>query len=308
MTVSRSGRRRRKPSDDPTPTAFRPALGVDAQPDPDLSTEQASQSPSPVPTTPIIVLTYAFAGGYHIQRLLEREPNLACTTGTGILAACGQAAAAWENAEGRHNEPMTPLAISSIRSMVTGMLTTILARTGRRRWCETAAADPAAAETFLRVFPGARFLCLHRSCLDAVYTAINGNPWGLSGPGFAPYLTRQPTSMTAALTAWWAAQAGPIVEFEHAHPQSCLRVRYEDLIFNQDSAVAEIRDFLGLLPDSVADDLPKLSEDPDFDGTDIPGCGSAYPAGQVPQGLIDSVNALHAQLGYPLLPANPQTG
>lgn len=286
------------PADDPTPAAFRPELG----------TEPAPQSPASAPTTPIIILTYAFAGGYHIQRLLEREPSLACTTGTGILAACGQAAAAWEKAEDRLDEPMTPLAISSIRSMVTGMLTTILARTGRRRWCEMAAADPAAAQSFMRAFPGTKFLCLHRSCPDAVYTAINANPWGLSGPGFAPYLTRQPTSITAALTAWWTAQAGPIVEFEHANPQSCMRVRYEDLILDQDSAVAGIRDFLGLHPDSVAGDLPKLSEDPDFDGTDIPGCGSAYPAGQVPQGLIDSVNALHAHLGYPLLPANPQTG
>jgi hypothetical protein len=254
-------------------------------------------------TTPVIVLTYGYAGGRRLQQILEREPGMACTAGTGILGACRQAAEAWRYAEGSDDGPMSALAVTSIRQLVTGMLTIIMARTGSRRWCETVAAEPGAADTFLSVFPGTRVVCLHRSCPDVIYSAIHDSPWGIAGPGFGTYIAAYPNNLLAALAAWWTARARSTIEFESTHPRSCLRVRYEDLVLRRGPVTAAIREFLGLPAEGDAgwpvgpDDVPTQDgRDPD-----APGCGGDFPADQLPPGLTEQVNQLHALLGYPPL-------
>ena len=69
---------------------------------------------------PVIVLTYAQAGGGRLQSLLSAHAALACTTGTGLLAACDQAAAAWRQAEGRRQGSLSPLAAASVRAWPPG--------------------------------------------------------------------------------------------------------------------------------------------------------------------------------------------
>jgi hypothetical protein len=272
-------------------------------------TESDARPPSAA--APVIVLTYGYAGGRQLQQLLQRVPGMACTAGTGILGACRQAAEAWRAAEGRSpGDPVSAVAATSIRQLVTGMLTILMARTGSRRWCETVAAEPDAVETFLSAFPATRLVCLHRSCPDVIYSAIHDSPWGIAGPGFGTYIAAYPNNLLVALAAWWIARARSTVEFESGHPESCLRVRYEDLVLRPEPVTGEIAGFLGLPPGSVGGDEGWLAAPAEIteDGRDpdAPGCGRDFPAGQLPSGLVDQVNQLHAQLGYP--PLSPVTG
>ncbi|MGH3171511.1 MAG: sulfotransferase, partial [Trebonia sp.] len=195
---------------------------------------------------PVVVLTYGNAGGRRLQSLLESQPELTCTTSTGVLAACEQAAAAWRQVEKRPAKGLSPLAVKSVRVMATQMITAVTVRSGRPRWCELAAAEPSAAEAFLQVFPGTQFVCLHRSCPDLIAAVLLASPWGLSGAGFAPYVATYPGSTVAALAAWWAARVWPVLDFERAHPGACLRLRYEDLAEDPDATLNGIRAFLGL--------------------------------------------------------------
>jgi hypothetical protein len=106
----------------------------------------------------------------------------------------------------------------------------------------------------------------------------------------------------AALAAWWAGHAGPVLAFEQDHPQACLRVRYEDLAADPVRAERDILTFLGLdahilaLPEFPGDDGPDPAG---LTGADAPGCGADLPAGQIPPPLLAQVNNLHARLGYP---------
>jgi Sulfotransferase family len=254
---------------------------------------------------PVVILTYGFTGVSHLQAMLDREPSLACTTGTGILPACHRAALAWEQAEDRVDEPRSALATASLRALVGSMLTTIASRTGRHRWCETATADPEVAETFLSLFPATRFICLHRACPAVVRAIIQASPWGLAGQTFAAYTVTHPRSTAAAVGGWWADHASSILDFEHAHPQSCLRVRYEDLVLDRGPTAAAIRAFLGLAPDPgtaswLAEAEPSA---PGSEDADPHGPGSRFPSGQLPPQLASWINELHEQLGYPPLPA-----
>lgn len=251
---------------------------------------------------PVIVLTYAYAGARRLQWLLSGHADLACTSGTGLLPLCDQAAATWRQAEGRPEGSLSPLAAASVRALAAGMITAILVRTGARRWCETAIAQQDSAETFLRLFPETRFLCLHRLCPDVIYAALRASPWGLSGPGFAPHVAAHPASTVAAVASYWAAHTRPLLAFERAHSGACLRIRYEDLIAEPDQAASGIRTFLGLAGEE-AKLPPATGNDAAAVGADAPGCGAEVPVGQFPSPLLAQVNDLLARLDYPLLDA-----
>lgn len=246
---------------------------------------------------PVIVLTYANAGGRRLQSLLESQPELTCTTSTGVLAACEQAAAAWRSVERRPAGALSAIAVKSIRAMATQMMMIMTVRSGRPRWCELAVAQPSAAEAFLEVFPGTRFVCVHRACPDLISAVLRASPWGLAGAGFIPYVSAYPGSTVAAMAAWWAAHAGPLLDFERANPGACLRLRYEDLTQDPGAALAGVRAFLRLgRPDvlpSPPDDAPAGAGDR-TDGPDL-------PLGQIPRLLADQISERHAELGYPRL-------
>lgn len=252
-------------------------------------------------SAPVIVLTYPHAGGARLQALLSMHPALACTTGTGLLAACDHAAVAWRQIDGRPRAPMSQLAVSSVRGLATTMMMAVMARTGKRRWCETAAAERSAAETFLTLFPGTRFVCLHRSCPGVIVATLSASRWGLAGAGYAAYTAAHPASTVAAMAGWWADHASAVVAFEEAHPESCLRVRYEDLTAEPGQSERDILEFLDLdawgpwLPELAAEDGKKIAAD------NISADREDLPVGQIPAPLLAQINDLHARLGYPQL-------
>jgi hypothetical protein len=178
-----------------------------------------------------------------------------------------------------------------------GLITSILARKGHRRWCEFATASAAAAGTFLQLYPHTRFLCLHRACPDVIYDALHASPWGLAGSAFAPFTAEYPGSAVAALTAYWIARAGPLIALEEGHRDACCRIRHEDLV--TDPRGDSIFAFLGLPAlgsgtTTWTDTEP--SDPPDSDGHRTP-----IPVEQIPASLLEQANDLARRIGYPPL-------
>ena len=246
---------------------------------------------------PVIVLTYPHGGTERLWSLLTGHPGLACTAGTGVLPLCEQAAATWRAVDGGTGTRLSPLAASSIRAMTTAVIATVLARDGGRRWCEFATAAPRSAEAFLQIYPQARVLCLHRSCTGFIQDAVRASPWGLAGPEYAPFTAAYPASTPAALTACWTAATTPLIEFEEAHPDACMRVRREDL--TDGAYPAGLLAFLGL-------EAPRAGHrGPDAPSPGSPPPGPAhpapFPADQIPAPLLAQAGHLTSKLGYPPL-------
>jgi hypothetical protein len=253
----------------------------------------------------VIVLAPAFGGGVGLGSLLGRHPDLACTSGTGVLPLCEQAMATWRNVEGRAGRPPSQLAVTATRAVATSIIISVLAREGKRRWCEVAAANPQAAQTFLDLYPGTRFLCLHRACPGVIRAALDASPWGITHAAFVPYTRAYPASTAAALTAYWVEQTGNLLAFERAHPQGCLRVRFEDLTGAQHETAARIEEFLGL-----AGIGEQAAPGGDSQQQPIPADAlrkANLPADLIPPNLLAQANDLLGQLSYPALPA-PQAG
>jgi hypothetical protein len=248
-------------------------------------------------TAPVIVLTYPHAGAEQLRSLLARYQDLACTAGTGILPACDRAAAAWLAVDDRPGSPPSRLAEASTRALVTSMITALLVRHGKRRWCEIATLAPDAAGTFLDLFPATRIVCLHRACPDVIRAAVRASPWGLAGAEYAPFITSYPASAAAALTAYWTARTMSLLAFEEAHPAICHRLRYEDLA----NALPGLSGFLGLTESSQASWGYDQVASP---ARDTVGVDGGFPAGQIPPALLERANGLMEKLGYqPLGPA-----
>ena len=245
---------------------------------------------------PVIVLAPAYAGASTLRSLLEDCPDLACTSGTGLLPLCAQAMATWRIADGRPAGAPSSLAYTATRTLATTVITSILVREGKTRWCEVAAVNPQAAETFLRLYPGTRFLCLYRSCPGVIRAALDASPWGITDPVFAPFTLKYPASTVASLAAYWVTTTSALLAFEREHSRSCLRVRFEDLA-DGEQAGERITSFLGL-PSAAVRPIPgSLGEQrlgsADAEPTTDP------PVDLMPPALLAQVNDLHGQLDYP---------
>jgi hypothetical protein len=248
---------------------------------------------------PVIVLTYAHSGADRLWSLLAGQPDLACTSGTGILPLCEQASVSWHRVGGAADGPLPPLAVASIRALAAPLITSLLARAGKRRWCEFATATPGSADTFRQLFPGTRFLTVHRACPDMIHAALHAGSWGLAGPTFASFTSAHPASTAAALTAYWIAHTGPLIAFEQSHPGICCRIRCEDLPDGLDAALCAFLGLAGLGPAQAgwdqADWLSASGTEPAIDA----GLEAAFPVDQIPPALLAQANDLMKALDYP---------
>jgi hypothetical protein len=247
---------------------------------------------------PIIVLTGAHCGTALIGRLLSANAELACTIGSGVLPLCEQAAATWRRVDHRDGS-LSRMALTTIRTHVGAMIAVILAAGGGRRWCEISFASPTAAETFLQLYPGTQFICMHRNCLDVIRVAVAASPWGLADTSFAPFAAAYPGSSAAAVAAYWAERTESMLSFEKAHATACRRVKYEDLTGRHEKEAQDIFTFLNLAPDGAVRSGMPLAMDPASDGHGGFLADATIPFGYLSPPLTERINNLQARLGYP---------
>ena len=203
-----------------------------------------------------------------------------------------------------HNGAMSRLARTSITTLFGTMLTTRLIGKGALRYCIPADSSHEAVERFALLYPKARFLCLHRTLLDVIYSAVTASPWGMGGGPCTQFALTYPGNTVAAFAAYWAQQSSRILAFEHAHPERALRIRYEDLDADSGETARRIEAFADLphspgqrpatggpaYPSSVAGPAPV-------------GCGAQVPVERIPSAMLAQVNELLGTLGYATLTA-----
>lgn len=252
---------------------------------------------------PVILLSYAHAGAEELQRVLSVSRSLACTSGTGLLPLCQGAIATWRQVESR--DTPSPLAIKSVRMLLSTIASVIQARAGAARLCETALATPAAAATFARVFPDATFVCLHRGLPGVLASGLGAYPFGLGNSPFWLYSGPHPGNSLATIAAYWAARTQALLDFETNHPGSSHRVRYEDLAADPLTQAGAIYAWLRLDATELA--VLLRSDDHQTSESDEAATGSANSAAleySMPPELRATVDRLSERLGYPALP-NP---
>jgi protein-tyrosine sulfotransferase len=256
------------------------------------TSEGTAGFPGALCAEPIIVLTLAYSGSEIVSEAFSLLPRVVCTTRTGVLPMCHATAEAWTNVN-RRSSPLNPLVVKSIRLLTGVMLSVLAADSGASRWCETVVSGTAPAETFLRLFPGARFICFYRRCDSVISEALRMNPWGLGGTEFWFQSSAPSGNSVATVAGYWVDRVQSLLEFEESHVQSVFRARLEDLQFQNAHVMDEMCKFLGLPP--VGEVSPPMARHPR--NTDRPAPPMAPPE-RMPPGIRQRVNELHLRLGY----------
>jgi hypothetical protein len=267
---------------------------------------------------PVFVLCMGRSGSTLLRFLLDAHPDLACPPETSLPAMCGQLAVVWSLIEGAPlsaNRGDTPpevpdAAVAGIRHTVDEMTGSYLARRGKKRFCDKSLGSATFADLLVRVFPGARFLCLYRHPMDMIRSGLDACPWGLNGYGFDAYIGGSPGNAVMALARYWLDNATKIAAVESQHPDRCHRVRYEDLVTAPDETAHGIFTFLGVRPVPGIAESCFSAEREQFGpadhkiwatskvNADSVGRGESIPVGLIPPPIVAGINDLVGQLGY----------
>jgi hypothetical protein len=267
---------------------------------------------------PVFVLCIGRSGSTLLRLILDTHPDLACPPETNIPALCSQLAIVWSLIEGaplslqRGDEPpaIPEAAIAGIRQMMDLMTAPYLARRGKRLYCDKSLGTAAYANLLMRVYPGARFICLFRHPMDMISSGLEACPWGLNGYGFDRYIADSPGNSVMALARYWLDGANAIAVVEEKHPGSCHRVRYEDLVADPERVAAGIFDFLGVERVPGVGEAVFSREHERFGPADHKiwytsaisqgsvGRGDSLPVGLIPSPVLEAVNQLLDKLGY----------
>jgi hypothetical protein len=267
---------------------------------------------------PLFVMCMGRSGSTLLRFLLDAHPDLACPPETNLWMVCEKLAVIWSLIEGaplsgkRDDAPpqVPDAAIAGMRRMLDEMTGSYLARRGKRQFCDKSLGSARSADLLVRIYPGAKFLCLYRHPMDVIRSGLDACPWGLSGYGFEAYLAGSPGNSVLALARYWLDNAMAIAAVEHRYPDRCYRIRYEDLVENPEELMQEVYAFIGVRPaPGVARTC--FSRDRELFGpadhkiwatsavhADSVGSGESVPAELIAPPIAASINDLMDKLGY----------
>ncbi len=259
--------------------------------------------------------------------VLDAHPELACPPETRLAWLCRQLAGAWavlEDAPAEAEQADKPAeypdaVIAGLRQSMNPMITSYLARRGKKRFCDKSLAAAAHVDLLLQVWPGSRFICLYRHPMDVIASGIEASPWGLTGYGFDTYAAGSPNTV-AAIAKYWADHTEAIAETEDEFGPLCLRLRYEDLVTDPEHEASRVFSFLGVgsVPDVVARSFSappqrfgpgdyKIWSTSTITASSV-GRGWSIPARLIAPSVLTRLNDLCDRLGYLKIDENWSTG
>lgn len=196
---------------------------------------------------PVIVLTCARSGSTLLRFVLDTHPALACPPENGIVDLCGRMGDIRKILDGGAEE-RSRAAVRLARHWTDSTFSPYLIRAGKERWCDKTictAGSPGYLDFFLSMYPRTKFICLYRNCMDVISSVLEASPWGVRGYGLEPFVVNNPGNNVAAIADYWTVHTRSITTCEKAHPNACLRVRYEDFVTEPERQAARIFRFLG---------------------------------------------------------------
>lgn len=258
------------------------------------------------------------SGSTLLRFLLDAHPDLACPPETNLPALCAQLATVWSLIEGaplsvnRGDEPpvIPDAAIAGTRQTLDRMVSSYLERRGKRRYCDKSLGTARYAELLVRVYPGARFICLYRHPMDVIASGLEACPFGLNGYGFDSYIASTPGNAVLALARFWADNVAATLAAEERFADHCIRVRYEDLTADPEGTAAAIFSFLGVPAEPGVSASCFSAERERFGPADYKiwytsevtsgsvGRGWSVPAAMIAPPVLAAINEMAGKLGY----------
>lgn len=203
----------------------------------------------------IVVLGAPRSGTTLLRRLLSAHPHIHAPPETNLLAACGRFLRETPSGHGLSIGVRSGLAFSGVgeervlhplRALVTGVMGELAAAAGKRRWAEKSAFDAFHLDEIEQLLgESVQYVVVYRHGLDVVASMHElANEMETQLPDLHPYVAAHLSPFLGYAHAW-ADLTRRLVAFEAAHPQVCVRVRYEDLVADPRATLTRLFDALG---------------------------------------------------------------
>jgi hypothetical protein len=301
-------------------------MGISQKHGPEGSNGQATTGPGEIgelargrSSAPAFILTTSRSGSTLLRFIIDSHPDFVCPPETNLAGACAHLARAWDSLEQAASPPRqgppdlvepSETAAAAIREAADRAYSRYLQYRGKSRWCDKSLDSYQFSDILIKIFPDAKFVILTRHCMDVIASGVEVCPWGVSRFGFDPYVAQFPGNSVAAIGSYWLACTQANLAFAEAHPESCHKIRYEDLVTAPEETAATMFSFLGAdyTPGSVQAclQMPHDGHGPG-DGKiwftsaikdDSVGRGVIVPADALPPGLRNEVNSTLERLSY----------
>jgi putative sterol carrier protein len=182
-----------------------------------------------------------------------------------------------------------------------------MASPGRNLWCEQSASTLEHLSLVQLYYPEARFICVHRHCLDFVGAAMEAMRYEFSDAAYEREILRNSkVNGFQTLAAYWCEQTQRMADFEKQNPKQCFRIRYESLIFESEKAISNLFSFLQLTHDAgvlrrVLSPLRKAGvagqiKEPEEKFS--VGRGQSLPLRGIALATLEQLNGLLREMGY----------
>lgn len=262
---------------------------------------------------PIFIVSHARTGSTLLRYLMDAHPEVCCPPELALGRLCHALAytlgLTLAGDRGADTRPGGQSAVhAAVRSHLDPIMGAYCAARNKRRWCDKSSNNVEHLAVIDAVFPNARYICLHRQCLDVVHSLIELFRYGFPGR-YGQLVARSPDNVVDALIDSWIEAARALLDFEASHAPRCFRLTYEDFVMNPAAMAERMFSFLELPFDvRILDDVFSSPHEPGPGDLKIQhtssilqgriGKGSTIPRGQISEHRLLEMNTLHGALGY----------
>ena len=261
---------------------------------------------------PIFILSCERSGSTLLRYIVDTHPDITCPPETSLGELCHALYnTTYSLGQGGLSEEIQrrSRAVEKVRQSVSALMTEYTTAKGKRLWCDKSPGNLQNVEMLETVFPDAKYICLHRNCMDVVHSCLEVSRIGFMA-GLVPYVRKNPENVVAAMVDSWTDRTRKLLAFERANPGKCFRVTYEAIVLNTVPTLKAMFAFLGVrfdpsLPDSVfrvrhevgpGDDRIRFSSGISKHSL---GKGTKVARALIPPDLLEQMNAMLSELAYP---------
>ena len=262
---------------------------------------------------PIFILSCERSGSTLLRYIVDTHPDITCPPETSLGDLCfalytttyslGCELAPSEEIQRRSQ------AIEKVRQTISSLMAEYTTSKGKRLWCDKSPGNLQNVEMLNTVFPDAKYICLHRNCMDVVHSCLEVSRLGFMS-GLVPYVRKNPENLVAAGVDSWTDRTRKLLAFERANQRKCFRITYEAIVLDTVPTLEAMFAFLGLRFDTrlvgsvfqvrhdigPGDDRIRFSSQISKHSL---GKGSKVARTLIPPDLLEQMNAVLSELNYP---------
>ncbi|MCP5054694.1 MAG: hypothetical protein GY940_46445 [bacterium] len=134
--------------------------------------------------------------------------------------------------------------VKETRQMISGIMNTYARAKGKEMWCDKTPWNLMYLDFLRLTFPDAKYICLHRNCMDVVHSCLETSKHGFIEE-LVDYALKSPGNLVAAMIDSWVDKTNRLLMFEAQNPSQCFRIKYESFVSKPAETLPDMFRFLG---------------------------------------------------------------